>query len=110
VKIIASIPVERVPAGPGCYTYRAEEFECEVVRVLRTRATQFKHINRWFYYADVIVPEGALAEAMDRSLTHNGRQLYRVNVFRSSRHKGWIPPEFAPESNVAYVEEVQCQT
>jgi len=104
MKLVAGIPVDRVEESAAFYSYRHEVFECEVVRVLRTQATQYKHLNRWHYFADVVAPAGALAEAMDKSLTHEGRQLYRINIFRNSKHKGWKPPEFPKDSRVVYIE------
>lgn len=103
MRLSVSIPVDRVEQGSHYYTYRCEDFVCDVVRVLRTRATQYKHLNRWHYFADVVVPPQALPESLDKSLTHNGQQLYRTNIFRSHQHKGWKPPQFDDGANIAYI-------
>lgn len=104
MQLTVSIPVEKVKCCKHYYTYRCEDFVCAVVRVLRTRATQYKHLNRWHYFADVVAPPQALPDSLDKSLTHNGLQLYRTNIFRGRQHKGWKPPAFSDGSGIAYIE------
>jgi len=98
MKIIASIPVERIQRTPYSYSYRHELHEVDVIRVVRAQATRYPHLNRWHYKADIKDHPSLLIEAK-----HSQRE-YRVNIFRKGLNPKWKPPEFG-NSNVYVVED-----
>lgn len=89
VKIIASIPVEKI-SGNGCFSFKHEQHEVEVVRVIRRQATRNPNLNRWHYQADIKDHPALCKEAI-----RIGPNLaFRVNIYRRGLNPKWKPPEF----------------
>lgn len=95
MKILASIPVEKISLTAHTYTFRSEEMELEVVRVLRNRADSTR--NRYYYQADVKRPLRMHPEASpynpDGSAYTAETALTRVSIIRA-RNPKWKPPPF----------------
>jgi len=91
MKILASIPVEKVSRHGGfAFSFRHEQHEVEVLRVMRYPATRNTALNRWHYQAD-IADHPALCKEAIRCGVDNA---YRVNIFRKGLNDKWRPPEF----------------
>lgn len=99
MKILASVPVEKIRLSPATYTFRHEVREVDVVRVMRHPATSNRLLRRFYYEADVKPHPDMHPEAICIGL--NG--LYRTNIVRATLNPKWKPPEF-PEGK--YVVEV----
>ena len=100
MKIIASIPVEKT-SGNGCFSFRHEQHEVEVVRVIRHPATRNPDLNRWHYQADIKDHPALCKEAIRIGPNFE----YRVNIHRRSDNPRyglnpkWKPPEFPNGGN-----------
>lgn len=92
MKILAHISVEKVVLNErGVFTFRSEEMECEVVRVLRRKIGANDPRQRFYYEADVVRPERMHPEAWDGNARNDGTVRVNVNRFRNKR---WKPPVF----------------
>lgn len=94
MKIIASIPVERILSPYGSsFTYASALHEVEVVRVIRHRTSN--KVKRYVYEADIKDHPAMCPEA----IRIGGSGLHRVCIVRSL-NKRWKPPVFADGRNV----------
>nr|WP_319566268.1 hypothetical protein [uncultured Rhodoferax sp.] len=88
MKILASIPVERVQVSANTFTYRTEIHELTVILVMRYASTRRRELNRFHYQADVEDHPMLLQEAK------HGRKHYRVNIQRHGMNDKWPLPNF----------------
>ncbi len=97
MRILASIPVERIDFANGTFTFRSEVMACEVVRVMRRKCgTEAR--NRYYYSADVLRPACMHPDAV--SYGRDGAE--RVNIVRAANPR-WMPPVFPAGQDVVEV-------
>ena len=101
MKILASIPVEKIRLSPTTFTFRHEVREVEVVRVMRVPATSNRRLRRFHYEANIKPHPDMHPEAVCCGV--NG--AYRTNIVRATLNPKWKPPQFAEDQNVAEVSE-----
>lgn len=99
-KIMAAIAVEKVILDGGCYTFRSEVMEVEVLRYMRRSVGSTGEGRRRFYYEAVIkAPEKVSPEY--RAWGHEKGEM-TVNVTRHINKK-WKRPTFPEGKNVVEV-------
>jgi hypothetical protein len=94
MKIILSIPVERVQLTPATHTHRHELMECSVSKVLRRACGSGAASKRYYYSAVLVPPPGMLIVPY---MLRDG--LYTTGIVRGLNPK-WKPPKFEEGSNV----------
>ncbi|WP_227461633.1 hypothetical protein [Cupriavidus pauculus] len=101
MKILAHISVEKVILNErGVFTFRSEEMECEVVRVLRRKIGANDPRQRFYYQADVVRPAQMHLEVWDGNARNDGTVRVNVNRFRN---KQWKPPVFPAGADVVEI-------
>jgi hypothetical protein len=96
MKILASIPIEKVQVSANSYTYLQEIHEVEVTRLMRWPAAKNAMLNRWHYVA-VIKPHPSMAP----EACNDGYNT--VNVIRRRLNPNWKPPVFPEGVNTVEI-------
>lgn len=90
MKILATIPVEKIQRSPCTYSFRYEVREVEVIRVMRWAGPNNRRLNRFHYFVDIKRHPDLHPEAIFTGLDG----AYRVNVVRRGMNPKWKPPVF----------------
>lgn len=97
MKILAMVPIEKVPTGPSTFSFLSKLREVEVIRIIRHKVDGTR--NRYAYSAEVHPPIGTPTEAVFQE--GDGPGVCLVNINRNL-NPTWEPPEFpAQEKRVA---------